>query len=261
MTGINVFFSKDGRSRLALPTDGGHIATMPTNELASVIPVPRTKLTDIETWIFDLDNTLYHVSPEMHGEVDELLGSFVSEFLDVDRTEARRIQKAYFHEFGMTLCGLIVNHDLNPEVYFQHMLRADLSGISADPALVNVIAALEGRKIIYSNAPSAHVKQVLEQIGLTPHVDAIHDIETAGFTPKPAHAAYVELCRRYAIVPERAVMIDDIPRNLEPAAEIGMTTVWKKTDAEWAVNAEALDYVHHITDDLLAWLQAPSIRA
>ena len=80
---------------LALSAGGGHIATMSTNELASAILVPRTELSDVETWIFDLDNTLYHVSPEMHGEVDELLGSFVSEFLDVDRTEARRIQKAY----------------------------------------------------------------------------------------------------------------------------------------------------------------------
>ena len=250
----------DGRTRLALANDGGHIVAMPTNEFASANPMPRPDLSDVETWIFDLDNTLYHVSSEMHGEVDELLGSFVSKFLDVDRIEARRIQKAYFHEFGMTLCGLIVNHDLDPEEYFQHMLRADLSTIGANPALVEAIAALEGRKVVYSNAPSAHVKQVLEQIGLTPHVDAVHDIEAAGFTPKPARAAYVELCRRYAIAPERAVMIDDIPRNLEPAAEIGMTTVWKKTDAEWAVDAESSDYVHHVTDDLLAWLRALSIR-
>ncbi len=250
----------DGRTGLALAADGGHIAAMPTNGFSPANPVPRTDLSDVETWIFDLDNTLYHVSPEMHGEVDELLGSFVSEFLAVDRTEARRIQKAYFHEFGMTLCGLIVNHDLDPEIYFRHMLRADLSTIGPDPALVEAIAALEGRKVVYSNAPSAHVKQVLEQIGLTPHVDAVHDIEAAGFTPKPARTAYVELCRRYAIAPGRAVMIDDIPRNLKPAAEIGMTTVWKKTDAEWAVDAEVSDYVHHVTDDLLAWLRALSDR-
>ena len=76
--------------------------------------------------------------------------------------------------------------------------------------------------------------------------------------PKPARAAYVELCERYAIAPGRAVMIDDIPGNLAPAAEIGMTTVWKKTDAEWAVTAEVSGYVHHVTDDLLAWLRALS---
>ncbi len=239
--------------------DGGHIAAMKTNDIPAKNPVGKTDLSDVETWIFDLDNTLYHVSPEMHGEVDELLGSFVSEFLDVDRTEARRIQKAYFHEYGMTLCGLIENHDLDPEDYFRHMLQADLSTIGPNPALVETIAALDGRKVVYSNAPSAHVKQVLEQIGLAPHVDAVHDIEAAGFTPKPARAAYVELCRRYAIAPERAVMIDDIPRNLEPAAEIGMTTVWKRTDAEWAIDAEISDYVHHVTDDLLVWLRALSI--
>ena len=73
---------------------------------------------------------------------------------------------------------------------------------------------------------------------------------------KPARSAYEELCRRHDIAPERAVMVDDIPRNLEPAAEIGMTTVWKKTDAEWAVGADVSDYVHHVTDDLLAWLRA-----
>ncbi len=250
----------DSRTGLASTAAGGHIAAMPANEISPVVPVSRTDLSDVETWIFDLDNTLYQASPKMHGEVDELLGSFVSEFLDVDRIEARRIQKAYFHEFGMTLCGLIENHDLDPEVYFRHMLRADLSSIGPDPALVDAIAALKGRKVVYSNAPSAHVNQVLEQIGLTPHFDAVHDIEAAGFTPKPAHAAYAELCLRYDIAPGRAVMIDDIPRNLKPAAEIGMTTVWKKTDAEWAVDAEVSDYVHHVTDDLLAWLQALSNR-
>ncbi len=218
--------------------------------------VPRDDFSDVETWIFDLDNTLYHVSAEMHGEVDELLGSFVSRFLGIDRVEARRIQKAYFHEFGMTLCGLIENHDLDPDEYFAHMLQADLSGIGHDPALVEAIGALDGRKVVYSNAPSAHVRQVLEQLGLTMHFDAVHDIEAAGFTPKPARAAYDELCRRYQIDPQRAVMFDDITRNLEPAAEIGMTTVWKKTDAEWAVDAEVSEYVHHVTDDLEAWLRA-----
>ena len=108
----------------------------------------------------------------------------------------------------------------------------------------------------------AVIRRMARDLDLTrPHVDAIHDNETAGFKPKPAHSAYVDLCRRYTIAPERAVMIDDIPRNLEPAAEIGMTTVWKKTDAEWAINAEVLDYVHHVTDDLLAWLQELSTHA
>ncbi len=220
------------------------------------MPASEVDLSEVETWIFDLDNTLYSVSPEMHGELDELLGSFVSEFLGVDRIEARRIQKAYFHEFGLTLCGLIEYHDLDPEVYFAHMTRADLSGIGPDPALVEAIGALDGRKVVYSNAPSFHVRQVLERIGLTPLIDAVHDIEAAGFTPKPARAAYVELCRRHDIDPARAVMIDDIARNLEPAAEIGMTTVWKKTDAEWAVDVEIAGYVDHVTDDLLGWLRA-----
>lgn len=211
-------------------------------------------INDIETWIFDLDNTLYSVSDEMHGQIDDLLGGFVAEFLKVDRVEARVIQKDYFREFGLTLRGLMVNHDLDPEIYFDYMTREELYDMEPDPVLSQAIAQLPGRKVVYTNAPGRHAELALSRLGMSDHFEAVYDIQAADFLPKPAIGAYSELCRLHDIDPAKAVMVDDIVGNLEPAAELGMTTVWMKTSAEWARNVEVADYVHHVTEDLAGWI-------
>ena len=210
---------------------------------------------EVETWIFDLDNTLYPVGPVMHAQINDLLGSFVAEFLSVDRAEAYRIQKDYFGTYGLTMRGLMVNHGLDPAVYVAHMMQTDLSCIERNPALADLIARLPGRKILYSNAFTLHVQEVLGILGIADHFDAVHDIEAADYVPKPVSESYHELCRRYRVDAKRAVMVDDIVRNLEPAARMGMTTVWKKTDAAWAREATAEDYVDHVTEDITAWLE------
>ncbi len=210
---------------------------------------------EVETWVFDLDNTLYRTSPAMHGRVDELLGCFVSEFLKIDRVEARTIQKAYFREFGLTLRGLMVNHDLDPREYFDYMMRDDLYDMTPDPRLTRAIARLPGRKVIYTNASAQHADKVLGRMEIGHHFDAVYDIEAADYLPKPAIDAYAGLCRLHGIDAEKAVMVDDIVGNLKPAAELGMTTVWVRTNAEWARDVEIADYVDHVTDDLAAWIE------
>ena len=52
---------------------------------------PRLELT--ETWIFDLDNTLYPVTEQLLLDLDRHMGDFIAGFLNVDRDEARRVQK------------------------------------------------------------------------------------------------------------------------------------------------------------------------
>ena len=211
-------------------------------------------LNDVDTWIFDLDNTLYVVSDQMHGQINDLLGGFVSEFLKIDRDQARKIQKAYFHEFGLTLRGLMVNHDLDPEIYFEYMTREELYEMKPDPALGRALARLPGRKIVYTNAPGRHAELALQRLGLSDHFFAVYDIQAAEFIPKPAIGAYSALCRLHGIDPAKAVMVDDIIQNLEPAAKLGMTTVWMKTSADWAQDIEVADYVHHVTEDLTGWI-------
>lgn len=212
-------------------------------------------LSHVDTWIFDLDNTLYRTSPEMLAQIDGLMGAFISEFLGVDREEARRIQKGYFRTHGLTLRGLMIEHDLDPEVYIEHLKQLDLSEIAPDPKMDEALALLPGRKIVYTNAFTHHTEEVLKRIGLGHHFDAVFDIGHANYVPKPAIESYRLLCDLHGVDPARTAMVEDIPGNLVPAAELGMTTVWVKTDTHWARDVTETGHIDHVTEDLSRWIR------
>ena len=210
----------------------------------------------IDTWIFDLDNTLYRLSPRMMSEIDQRMCAFVSGYLNVDHAEARQIQKRYFREYGLTLRGLMINHGLDPAEYAASLHELDISDVVPDPTLAAAIDRLGGRKFVYTNAFSNHTQRMLEHLGLVERFEAIHDIEAANYLPKPSDEAFAELVRRHGIDPARALFVDDVAANLAPAARLGMTTVWVRTDAHWAQGVGAEPHIHHAVDDLLAWLEA-----
>ena len=215
------------------------------------------KTQEVETWIFDLDNTLYPVTKRLLAHIDEHMGSFVAKFLNISREEAHQVQKSYFKKYGLTLRGLMLNDGLDPARYFEEMGPMDLNEVEPNPELGEYITSLKGRKIIYTNASARHTELVLNQMEFKKGTfEAIFDIQAANYVPKPAIESYRLLCKTYSIDPTRAAMIDDIARNLEPAAELGMMTVWKKTNAEWAKNLEAELYIDHVVDDLKDWLRS-----
>ena len=213
------------------------------------------KTQEVETWIFDLDNTLYPVTKRLLAHIDEHMGSFVAKYLGISRKEAHQVQKSYFKKYGLTLRGLMLNDGLDPARYFEEMGPMDLDEVEPNPQLGEYIASLKGRKIIYTNASVRHTELVLNQMDFKKNTfEAIFDIQAANYVPKPAIESYRLLCETYSIDPTRAAMIDDIARNLEPAAQLGMMTVWKKTNAEWAKNMEAEIYIDYVVDDLKDWL-------
>ena len=149
----------------------------------------------------------------------------------------------------------MLNDGLDPARYFEEMGPMDLDEVEPNPQLGEYIASLKGRKIIYTNASVRHTELVLNQMDFKKNTfEAIFDIQAANYVPKPAIESYRLLCKTYSIDPTRAAMIDDIARNLEPAAQLGMMTVWKKTNAEWAKNMEAEIYIDYVVDDLKDWL-------
>ena len=213
------------------------------------------KTQEVETWIFDLDNTLYPVTKRLLAHIDEHMGSFVAKYLGISRKEAHQVQKSYFKKYGLTLRGLMLNDGLDPARYFEEMGPMDLDEVEPNPQLGEYIASLKGRKIIYTNASVRHTELVLNQMDFKKNTfEAIFDIQAANYVPKPAIESYRLLCETYSIDPTRAAMIDDIARNLEPAAQLGMMTVWKKTNAEWAKNMEAEIYIDYVVDNLKDWL-------
>lgn len=222
-------------------------------------PQPRTTppfdVTNTETWVFDLDNTLYDAASELFVQISARMGAYVGDLLDLDPEAARAVQKQYFHEYGTTLRGLMTVHDADPKAFLDHVHDVDYSPIGPAPALDAALERLPGRKVIFTNADIPHSTRILERLGVARHFDAIFDIEAAGYIPKPQAEIYDVLLRTHEIDPSRATMVEDISRNLEPAAARGMATVWVRTNTRWGLPDHDADYVHHVTDDLVAWLQ------
>ena len=213
-----------------------------------------SRLDHIETWIFDLDNTLYPTSCRLFEQVDQRMGTFICDLLKLEPAEARALQKRYMTEFGTTLRGLMVNHQCPPERFLEHVHAIDYSVIGRDQRLDGALANLSGRKLIFTNGSVPHAERVMERVGIAHHFDGVFDIVAAGYSPKPQLSAYEGLIRAHAITPSRAALIEDLPRNLIPAAALGMTTVLVKTDSEWAQEHATGDHIHHVTEDLAGWL-------
>jgi len=214
----------------------------------------------IEAWIFDLDNTLYPASCNLFDQVDRRIGEFMVQFLQIEADEARRLQKQYFRDYGTTLRGLMTRHAVAPRRFLDYVHAIDLSPVPPSPALDAALGRLEGRKIIFTNGSEAHAENVMTRLGVGHHFEGVFDIVAAAYLPKPEPAAYASLVERHRVDPRSAAMFEDLPRNLAPAAALGMITVLVRSDADWAQAGADAAHIHHVTDDLVAWLEAAARR-
>ncbi|KAF0113160.1 MAG: putative hydrolase of the HAD superfamily [Rhodospirillaceae bacterium] len=210
-----------------------------------------------ETWLFDLDNTLYPASVDFFSQMDRKMKAFIAKALDLTPEEAFQIQKCYYHEYGTTLRGLMVRHALEPEEFLEYVHAVDHSILKPDPALDAALAALPGRKMVFTNGPEKHAIAVLERLGVERHFTAIFDIHAADYIPKPSPEPYRCLVQRHHVRPERAVMVEDTLKNLPPAAALGITTVWLRPPPP-ACAERSLDTdgrcCHYAIDHLPSWL-------
>jgi putative hydrolase of the HAD superfamily len=217
---------------------------------------PRLALGRIDTWVFDLDNTLYPASCNLFSQVDWRITAFLAEFLKMERDAARRIQKDMALRYGTSLRGMMVEHAMPAAEFLHYVHDIDVTPVPPSPALDRALTRLPGRKLIYTNGSVAHAENVTRRLGVTHHFEGVFDIVASDYVPKPDPAPYRTFVERHAIAPERTAMVEDIARNLVPAAAMGMTTVWVRTDHEFArVGAES-HHIHHTTDDLVGWLES-----
>jgi putative hydrolase of the HAD superfamily len=223
------------------------------------MPPARTEPIDphaIDTWIFDLDNTLYPARCNLFAQIDRRMGEFIQALLGLDAVAAKALQKQYFREHGTTMRGLMNEHGVDPHVFMEHVHTIDLEPVPPSPALAAALARLPGRKIVFTNGSVAHAERVLARRGIAEAFGGVFDIVASDFRPKPDPVPYAKLCTAYAVEPTRAVMVEDMVRNLLPAHAMGMRTVWVPTASEWSRDGSDLDHVHHIAEDLEAWLIA-----
>tara|TARA_B100000674_G_C37718566_1_gene858637 strand:- start:270 stop:944 length:675 start_codon:yes stop_codon:yes gene_type:complete len=180
----------------------------------------------INTWIFDLDNTLYSADSGIFQQVHKLMGKFISDNLNMDLEEAKKLQSKYYKQHGTTLRGLMDNHGVDPDHFLAEVHKLDYSIVGPNKMLNQELDKLKGRKIIYTNANKQHVTDVLEKIELSNYFDEIFDIKMANYVPKPELKPYEQIIDLFNINASTSAMFDDIAKNLVPAKKVNFTSVW-----------------------------------
>ena len=212
------------------------------------------RLAAIDTWIFDLDNTLYPPSCALIDLIDDRMGAFIMRLLDVDAVEARRVQKEYFHAHGTTLAGLMRHHGVAPEDFLVDVHAIALDRIAPDARLRAGLERLPGRKLVFTNADADYAARVLEARGIADLFDGVCDIRATGYLPKPDPAAYAAMVAHLGIDPKRSLFVEDMARNLTPAKALGMVTVWLDNGSESGHRDHLPDQVDFHVNDLADWL-------
>ena len=209
----------------------------------------------IKCWIFDLDNTLYSGKTKVFEQVDKKMSKYISEKLNISVKEAKKIQKNYFHEYNTTLNGMIKNHQIDPDEFLEFVHDIDIDFLQKDLKLAEEIEKLEGKKIIFTNGSRKHALNVTKRIGIDKYFDDIFDIVDSNFVPKPAIEPYKKLVEKHKIDPKLCVLVEDIARNLKPAYEMGMKTVWIENDEPWASKFSDSEFVNYRTNNLSEFLK------
>jgi len=212
-------------------------------------------LAHVDCWIFDLDNTLYPPSADLFGLIDIRMGQYIQRLLGCDPIEARRVQKSYFIDHGTTLAGLMAHHGIDPNDFLEFVHDIALDSVAEDRRLVEAVAALPGRKLIFTNGDAAYAARVLAKLGLSKSFEAIHDIHACAYRPKPHAESYVDMVDRLSITPSTALFVEDMARNLKPAKALGMTTVWVNNGSERGGHDAHPDFIDYEIDDVGRWLQ------
>jgi putative hydrolase of the HAD superfamily len=231
------------------------------NESSAPARRARRGFRQIETWVFDLDNTLYPHHLNLWQQVDARIRDFIVDLLHVSPEDAFRLQKDYYRRYGTTMRGLMEEHGLEPEEFLEVVHQIDRSALGPSPVLGAAIAELPGRKFILTNGTRNHAEEVTRRLQIDRHFEDVFDIRAAALEPKPLPAVYRRFVERYNVDPSRTAIFEDLARNLEVPHALGMTTVLVVPKGagivireEWELAGRDAPHVDHVTDDLAGFL-------
>lgn len=215
----------------------------------------------VETWVFDLDNTLYPPDTNLWQQIDDRIRAFVSEFLKVTPEDAFRVQKDFYKRYGTTMRGLMAEHNMKPDDFLEFVHEIDHSPLEPNPILGDALERLPGRKLILTNGTRKHAEAVMKRLDIDKHFEDVFDIAAADLEPKPKPLVYDRFLKKHGVDPQKAAMFEDLARNLEVPHHLGMTTVLvvpPKTRQivreGWELEGREAPHVHHVTEDLTGFL-------
>ena len=216
----------------------------------------------VDTWVFDLDNTLYPHHLNLWQQVDERIRDYIARLLQLSQDDAFRLQKDYYRRYGTTLRGLMLEHGLEPDDFLDFVHEIDHSPLEPNPQLGAAIEKLPGRKLILTNGTRKHADVVMQRLAIHQHFEDVFDIIAAELEPKPSPQTYDRFLARHGVDPRKAAMFEDLARNLATPHALGMTTVLvipggtrEVLREDWEFEGRDDDHVDHVTDDLVGFLR------
>ena len=213
-------------------------------------------LRHVDTWLFDLDNTLYPASSGFMGEIETRMTTYVEGVTGLPRDEAYKLQKKYLADYGLTLGGLVAHHGVDPGDFHTIFHDLPLDILAHDAALLAALERRPGRRLIFTNADDVHARRVLDHLALSRLCSEIFHIGAADYVPKPDPATFAKISADHLLDPAKTIFFEDSERNLAPAAAIGMTTVLVGPHAQ----ASTAPFVDYKTDNLAQFLDSAQLR-
>jgi putative hydrolase of the HAD superfamily len=233
---------------------------------APLRPAPRS-FAHVDTWVFDLDNTLYPHHVNLWEQVDVRIRDYIADFLKIGHEEAFRLQKDYYKRYGTSMRGLMTEHGMQPDDFLKFVHEVDHSPLEPNPSLGDAIERLPGRKLILTNGTRSHADAVLARLKLDHHFEDVFDIVAGELEPKPLPAVYDRFLKAHGVDAGRAAMFEDLARNLAVPHRLGMTTVLVVPEhtrevfrEDWELEGRDEPHVDHVTDNLVAFLESIAAR-
>lgn len=223
----------------------------------------REELSGIETWIFDLDNTLYPETSSLFDEINHKMNLYMADLLGLSTEAASDMRQGFYERHGTTLNGLMQEYGADPFPFLDFVHDVDLTRIDPAPKLKPLLSDLPGRCLVHTNGTVAHAERVLKRLGIDDCFDGIFDIVASDFQPKPGANAFTGFVEAFNVEPDTSIMFEDKEENLRVPHELGMTTVWINHRARSPMEAKNLpkhDHVHHLCQTIGDFLAEVSAR-
>ena len=180
-------------------------------------------------WVFDLDNTIYDFNLGLFRRISQRMTEYIKDYFDLNHTDALSLQKDMYRKYGLTLRGLMIEREIDPEPFLEYVHDVNFNDLEIDYKLKKLLGEIKGKKLIYTNASYKHAKNILTSMGIFEEFGKIFDIKDSNYVAKPDQTSYLIMREKFGLDNEnikRSIFFEDTAKNLKPASELGMSTVW-----------------------------------
>lgn len=191
--------------------------------------------------LFDLDETLYPRGNGLMLAIGHRMEDYISTCLNISHAEAIEIRRRYYQQYGTTLRGLYVEHQINPAHYLAFVHDVPLGNyLQPDSLLRATLTRIPQEKYIFTNSDSNHASRILNALGIADQFTRIFDIHFFELQNKPSLFAYRRVLDALEAQANECALVEDTVRNLEPAHKLGIKTILVDADGEADARIETI---------------------